>query len=82
MSSLGFFEIRILEDIGSSSDQAEAHFLGAGIASREGNATEHYDLMRASVSPVVDDLENSGLAHSFTRAEGRTGAGALFVRRM
>lgn len=82
MSLLGFFEIRILEDIGRSSDQAEAHFYGAGIASGEGVTTEHHDLMGASVRAIMNDLINSGLAYRFTGTEDRAGTGALFVHRM
>ncbi len=77
-----FFEICILKDIGRGANQAEAHLGGAGVASREGVAVEHYNFVSATVRAIVDDLINPGFAYSFTGAEERTGTGALFVRRM
>lgn len=56
------FEVAVLEDIGSGTDQAEADLVVAGIAHGKCSAPEHYDFVRLAMVAAVYDFVNSRFA--------------------
>jgi len=63
-----FFEIGVLENVRSGTDQAETHTGIASIARRKNIAHKHYYIMRSTVLTIVGNFIDSGFAY---RASGR-----------
>jgi hypothetical protein len=68
LSSHLFFEVFVLEDVGCGSYEAETHFIFAGFAIRKVLAADHYDFMQLAMIAVVNNLIDSGLAHTVSGA--------------
>src|SRR5947209_19505525 len=77
MSSLGFFEVLILKNIGGGADQAEADAHLTGVTGREGITAQHHYFMRIAVRAIVYHLINTCFFHGFTGAEDRAGAASF-----
>jgi hypothetical protein len=67
------FEILVLKDIGSGSNQAEAHALFAGVTRRECIAAQHHNLVRRAMLAVMKNFIDSCFSNGFAGAEQEIG---------
>lgn len=74
-----FFEIGVLENIGSGADQAETHTRIAGFASRENIARKHHHVMRSTVFTIVGNFIYPGFAYRASGGIERAAFDAAFV---